>query len=149
MKNEGVACFVISSLSRASYDSPTTMGSFKESGNIEFAADVAMALDYEAMYTSLKKNGKVEIDMNNEKSKETRKVVLTILKNRIGQAGKQISYDFIPAANLFAEIGVFDILNCDKPFCSIICTILCPSARTRGKEINVFRKLVNRIIVWI
>lgn len=107
MKNEGVACFVISSLSRASYDSPTTMGSFKESGNIEFAADVAMALDYEAMYTSPKKNGKVEIDMNNEKSKETRKVVLTILKNRIGQAGKQISYDFIPAANLFAETGVF------------------------------------------
>lgn len=107
MKNEGVACFVISSLARSSYDSPTTMSSFKESGNIEFGADLAMALDYEAMYTSPKKNGKVEFNLNIERAKDEHKVVLTILKNRIGQAGKQISYDFKPAVNLFIETGEF------------------------------------------
>lgn len=108
LKNMGVACFVISSLSRASYDAPITLSSFKESGSIEFSADLALALDYEAMYTTQPNTkGKVEIDLNQERRNPVRKVVLTLLKNRLGEAGKQIRFDFIPAGNLFCETGEF------------------------------------------
>lgn len=108
MKNAGVACFVISSLSRASYDSPISLSSFKESGNIKFSADLALALDYEAMYTTQPNTkGKIEIDLNQERRNPVRKVVLTLLKNRLGEAGKQIRFDFIPAGNLFCETSEF------------------------------------------
>lgn len=108
LKNLGVACFVISSLSRASYDTPITLSSFKESGSIEFSADLALALDYEAMYaTQPNTKGKIEIDLNQERRNPVRKVVLTLLKNRLGEAGKQIRFDFIPAGNLFCETGEF------------------------------------------
>ena len=108
LKNMGVACFVISSLSRASYDTPIGLSSFKESGSIEFSADVALALDFEAMYTSqVNAKGKVEIDLNHERSIPVRSLLLTVLKNRLGQAGTQISFDFTPAGNLFQERGLF------------------------------------------
>lgn len=108
LKNMGVACFVISSLSRASYDTPIGLSSFKESGSIEFSADVALALDFEAMYTSqVNTKGKVEIDLNHERSVPVRSLLLTVLKNRLGQAGTQIAYDFTPAGNLFQERGLF------------------------------------------
>ena len=104
----GVPCFVISSLSRVSYDSPIGLSSFKESGSIEFSADVALALDFEAMYTSqVNAKGKVEIDLNHERSVPVRSLLLTVLKNRLGQAGTQISFDFTPAGNLFQERGLF------------------------------------------
>ena len=108
MKNQGIPLFVISSLSRASYDSPISMSSFKESGNIEFGTDVALALDFEAMYNNIdKKTGKSTIDLNYERRRDPRKVVLTVLKNRMGEAGTQISYDFYPDKNIFKECGVF------------------------------------------
>ena len=92
---------MISSLSRVSYDSPIGLSSFKESGSIEFSADVALALDFEAMYTSqVNAKGKVEIDLNHERSVPVRSLLLTVLKNRLGQAGTQIAFDFTPAGNL-------------------------------------------------
>lgn len=111
MKNKGIPCFIISSLSRASYDAPISMQSFKESGSIEFSADLALALDYEAMFTAPKQNGKVSIDLNAERKKDPRALVLTLLKNRLGQAGAQIKYDFYPAGNLFVELGEFHQTN--------------------------------------
>ena len=108
LKNMGVPCFVISSLSRVSYDSPIGLSSFKESGSIEFSADVALALDFKTMYTAqVNAKGKVEIDLNHERSVPVRSLLLTILKNRLGQAGTQISFDFTPAGNLFQERGLF------------------------------------------
>lgn len=108
LKNMGVACFVISSLSRASYDTPIGLSSFKESGSIEFSADIALALDFEAMYTAqVNAKGKVEIDLNHERSVPVRSLLLTVLKNRLGQAGTQISFDFTSAGNLFQERGLF------------------------------------------
>lgn len=108
MKNQGILLFVISSLSRASYDSPISMSSFKESGNIEFGTDVALALDFEAMYNNIdKKTGKSAIDLNYERRRDPRKVALTVLKNWMGETGTQISYDFYPDKNIFKECGVF------------------------------------------
>lgn len=99
---QGCPVIAISSLNRASYDSPVTMGSLKESGNIEFASETVMALDFQAMYDAQRQNAK-GFDLNSEKQKPARAVLLTVLKNRNGRVGDQIPMLFYPKYNYFSK----------------------------------------------
>lgn len=99
---QGCPIIAISSLNRASYDSPVTMASLKESGNIEFASETIMALDFQAMYDAQRQNAK-GFDLNVEKQRSARTVLLTILKNRNGRVGDQIPMLFYPKYNFFAK----------------------------------------------
>lgn len=101
LTSQGCPVIAISSLNRASYDSPVTMGSLKESGNIEFASETIMALDFQAMYDAQRQNAK-GFDLNAEKQKPARAVLLTILKNRNGRVGDQIPMLFYPKYNYFS-----------------------------------------------
>lgn len=98
---QGCPVIAISSLNRASYDSPVNMSSMKESGNIEFAAETIWALDMQAMYDAQRKNAK-GFDLNAEKQKPARAVLLTVLKNRNGRVGDQIPMLFYPKYNYFS-----------------------------------------------
>lgn len=100
---QGVAVIAISSLNRASYDSPVSLGSMKETGNLEYCAETVLAIDFQAMYTALRNGNIKEFDLNMEKQKMTRDVVLTILKNRNGPVGGQIAMSFYPEYNFFAS----------------------------------------------
>lgn len=99
---QGCPVIAISSLNRASYDSPVSMSSLKESGNIEFASETIMALDFQAMYNAQRRNAR-DFDLNREKQKPAREVLLTVLKNRNGRVGDQIPMLFYPKYNYFSK----------------------------------------------
>lgn len=71
----------ISSISRAAYSEPIEMSSFKESGGVEYGADVAIGLQPLGMKERCKKEKAEEI-IDTEKKKRNRDLELKILKNR-------------------------------------------------------------------
>ena len=72
------------------------MESFKESGDIEYSADVLLGLQ-------LKGVGTDKFDVNEAKREVPRDIELVVLKNRNGQTGQTLSLDYDPRFNLFAE----------------------------------------------
>ena len=111
----------ISSFNRDNYTAPVNNASFKESGAIEYSADVLIGLQYNGMDYREFGAGKVEskeqrtvrvaqlIAENERKAKAGQPVCvqLKILKNRNGAKGK-LKYDFYPKYNLFAEYNMKD-----------------------------------------
>lgn len=86
----------ISSFNRANYKEAVTMEAFKESGAIEYSSDILIGLQ-------LKGAGKKDFDANEAKRKDPRKIELVILKNRNGQTGDSLSFNFYPLFNYFEE----------------------------------------------
>ena len=85
----------VSSFNRANYKTDVTFEAFKESGAIEYTADVVLALQ-------LRKNG--DDDINELKNREPRPLELVLLKNRRGKAFQVIDLDYWPKQNFFAEV---------------------------------------------
>lgn len=102
-----VPVLVISSLNRQSYDEAVNMSSFKESGNIEYSADVVIGLDLEGMdkvegKSDEKRKERKEL-IEQAKSGDSRRIELTVLKNRNGKAYEKCVLEFWPLFNLFKE----------------------------------------------
>lgn len=90
-KNLHVPVVVISSLNRNSYAKKINMSSFKESGLIEYSADVLMGLEpYKSQECS---NSENEIQMT-----------LTILKDKDAPWGTSVKLKFNPEYNTFTEL---------------------------------------------
>jgi replicative DNA helicase len=111
---EGLAIILISSVSRANYNTPIDMASFKDSGGIEYSSDYLLGLDLDIFYKPQAQGGIEGLDpsknandireaVRKAKAENPRKVVLTILKNRNGETDKQASFNYYPAFNTFAE----------------------------------------------
>lgn len=112
--NAPILC--ISSFNRESYTDPVSLKGFKESGNIEYSADVLIGLQYEGMeyqegdYKQSGGNRVARINKlfkdNAETAKQGKgiKIELKILKNR--NSGKDISivFEYYPVFNLFREV---------------------------------------------
>ena len=94
-----IPVIAISSFNRENYSSPVNLTSFKESGAIEYSSDVLIGLQ-------LKGIGNSNFDVTKAKAKDPREVELIILKNRNGQTGKKIAYDYYPMFNFFHEKGI-------------------------------------------
>ena len=92
----------ISSFNRDNYDQPVNLTSFKESGGIEYSADVILGLQFTEM---LDDKGKVKKSFNvdEEKKKNPRRVQAKLLKNRNGETGKAINFKFNAKYNYFEE----------------------------------------------
>lgn len=93
---------LISSFNRDNYKADANLASFKESGGIEYSADLLLGLQYV---------GAGDRGFNQEKqealaSAKPRKMELKILKQRNGEWGKRILFDYFAFANYFAETGV-------------------------------------------
>jgi replicative DNA helicase len=86
----------ISSLNRMSYKDAISMEAFKESGAIEYSADVLLGLQ-------LKGAGKKGFDATAEKKKNPRTIELVILKNRNGAVGERATFAYYPLFNFFEE----------------------------------------------
>lgn len=86
----------ISSLNRAGYNSAVSMESFKESGAVEYSADVLIGLQLQGA-------GQGNFDVNAAKSANPRTVEAVILKNRNGKTGGTLQYSYYPKYNLFRE----------------------------------------------
>lgn len=102
----------ISSFNRDNYNEPVNMGSFKESGAIEYSSDVLIGLQYAGMDYEDKEGADKHAKRTREIYKKAladgregkaRSIELKILKNRKGGAGVSIVYDYFPMFNFFRE----------------------------------------------
>lgn len=101
--------FCISSLNRSSYSGIVTLDSFKESGAIEYGADVLLGLEPRGMADELEstdeKKVKRKADRLTRESKDMlkRECEITILKNRSGRTPKDgipLTFDVLASAFL-------------------------------------------------
>ena len=109
---------VISALNRMNYSTPIAFESFKETGGIEYSADVILGMQLQCISTdsTFGSEGKIaEKRKIIEKAKKAnpRKVELKCLKNRFGISSFSCFFDYYPAIDLFEDKGA------EKAFSSI------------------------------
>ena len=93
---------VISSFSRSAYFTNKGLASFKESGAIEYTADVVLALQYKSMEGAKDEKDGAEKEQE-AKKRNVREVKVNILKNRSGGMTDTPTFTFIPMFNTFVE----------------------------------------------
>jgi replicative DNA helicase len=100
---------VISSLNRDGYLKPISYESFKESGAIEYTADVLIGLQYKAIHAiqdiRKEKDSEKRALMDNAKLETPRKIELVCLKNRNGVQRFTCDLEFYSEYNYFKEIA--------------------------------------------
>ena len=102
-----IPVIVISSLNRGNYLAPVDFESFKESGAIEYTADVVIGLQLQVMHDDIFcKEGKVseKRDRVLQAKKETpRKIELVCLKNRYGAPSFNVKFAYYAQHDYYAE----------------------------------------------
>jgi replicative DNA helicase len=94
----GIPVLAISSFNRANYSSAVSMEAFKESGAIEYSADVLIGLQ-------LKGAGTAGFNVNGAKNMDPREIEAVILKNRNGATGITVPFAYRPKFNLYTPGG--------------------------------------------
>lgn len=101
--------FVISSVNRTNYLTPIDFESLKESGGIEYTADVVWGLQLRCLNDDLfstdskTKVGEKRERIREEKAKTPRELELVCLKNRYGISSYSCSFDYYPGNDYFKE----------------------------------------------
>ena len=96
-RDYGAAVICISSFNRNSYYKSVGMDAFKESGSIEYSSDVLLGLQYDCATEK-------GFDVKEAARDNPRKINLAVIKNRNGEQGTLIAYDYYPAFNYFEEV---------------------------------------------
>ncbi|MBR1443128.1 MAG: hypothetical protein IJ583_18135 [Firmicutes bacterium] len=96
---------VISSLNRQNYLTQIDYESFKESGGIEYTADVVWGLQLQVLHDEIF-DSQAKINEKRQKVREAkaanpRKIELVCLKNRFGISSYSVGFDYLPAYDLF------------------------------------------------
>lgn len=109
-RDNDIPIFIICSFNRENYSTTVDFTSFKESGAIEYGADVVMGLQLKVMaqIDEKKKTNEKRDMINNAKSQTPREIDLIGLKNRNGTSYFKCSYKFYPAFNYFEEIEIIE-----------------------------------------
>lgn len=112
-KNLGTTVVVISSLNRSSYSGVIDLDSFKESGGIEYGADVLLGLQPYDMKerikdkdTKQKAEDRADEIMQQTKSSNPRECEIVVLKNRSGETsrnGKGVPVCYYPVSNVLYD----------------------------------------------
>lgn len=102
-----IPLIVISSLNRDSYLCPISFESFKESGGIEYTADVVLGLQYSKIsdIAGEKNKTKQKELLKNEALNIPRQIELVCLKQRNGSQIFSCGYEFYQMFNYFNELG--------------------------------------------
>lgn len=97
-----IPVFVISSYSRAYYNSPVTMAANKESGLIEYGADVVMGLQLYGI-------GNDDFDVKKATNETPRQMEIVTLKSRFSPRDEGIRYEYYSKYDTFSEgISTFE-----------------------------------------
>lgn len=99
-----VYLFVISSLNRSSYRQKLDYDAFKETGSIEYSADTLIGMQFRAVRNASPKKG---YDIDKERSKTPRELEFVVLKQRYGQAGISVDFDYFAEFDCFADAGKY------------------------------------------
>lgn len=105
--------FVISSFNRANYKNNDAPESFKDSGNIEYSADVLMSMSYDeyAMEQTGEKLFKNQVKkLKDIKAGESYPIHIGVIKNRNGITG-ELNLNFLPHFNIYEEDGISELLG--------------------------------------
>ena len=86
----------ISSFNRENYNLEVSMSAFKESGGIDYSADVLIGLQARGA-------GSRTFNIDEEKRKDPRELELKILKNRSAALGDPVPFRYYPAFSCFQE----------------------------------------------
>lgn len=99
--------FVVSSVNRSNYMAPVSFEALKESGGIEYTADVIFGLQLaclkEQIFQSDKDVIKKREAIERAKNATPRQVLLHCLKNRYGRSSFDCGFSYYPANELFKE----------------------------------------------
>ena len=96
-RDHDIPLLAVSSLNRSSYGRDVSMEAFKESGSIEYGADVLIGLQFEGA-------GDNNFDMAAARSRSPRHIELCILKNRNGRIPQHpLGFRYYPEFNCFEE----------------------------------------------
>lgn len=95
-RTHSLTILAISSFNRENYNAAASMAAFKESGGIDYSADVLLGLQARGA-------GSRTFNMEEEKRKDPRELELKILKNRSGALGEPIPFRYYPAFSCFEE----------------------------------------------
>ena len=103
--NNDLVVFVVSSFNRTNYLAPVDYESFKESGGIEYTADVVWGLQLQIqnseLFNSEKKIKEKREAIRAAKEANPRKVELVCLKNRYGISNYSCGFNYDPVYDLF------------------------------------------------
>lgn len=101
--------FVISSVNRMNYMTPIDFEALKESGGIEYTADVIWGLQLQCLndplFSEANKIKEKRQKIRQEKAMDPRKIELLCLKNRYGIANFSCGFDYYPQYDLFVQAG--------------------------------------------
>lgn len=86
-RENDIIIFLISSLNRGAYTQEISLDSFKDSGNIEYTADILLGLQLQTdtNINNEENSKKVKEQINKGQQKEDRELTLKVLKNRNGR----------------------------------------------------------------
>lgn len=92
---------ILSSLNRMNYDEPINLAAMKESGALEYSADIVLGLQLQGAGSSRARNSKEWI--NDRMKEDPRHLEMKVLKNRNGRRGESLYFDYYSLFNLFDE----------------------------------------------
>lgn len=100
-----IPIFLISSVNRGSYLNPISFESFKESGGIEYTADVVWGLQLAAVSAERYQHEPDSVarrqQLEDARIASPRKIDLVCLKNRFGRTGYKAEFDYYPRCDYF------------------------------------------------
>lgn len=104
-----MAVLVISALNREAYYEPMSMSAFKESGSIEYSADVLLGMEFSEIHKG-QPTKKSRLDwLTEQKQRCPRLVDISILKQRYGESNVRVPFRYYSAWDCFQQA-------CDPPF---------------------------------
>lgn len=108
-RDNDIPIFLVSSFNRDNYLQAVDFTSFKESGAIEYGADVVLGLQLKVLETNEVFSKKENINekrriINEAKSSNPREVELICLKNRNGKSYFKCYFDYYPIFNTFKAV---------------------------------------------
>ena len=111
--NNNLIMILISSFNRTNYTASVDFSSFKETGSIEYTADVVWGLQYQIMKSDETfKQDKKELEkrskLDEEAQKYPRKIMLKNLKNRYGRSKYECGCNYDPRFDLFTIDVAFE-----------------------------------------
>ena len=115
-REHDLTVFIVSSVNRANYLTPIDFESLKESGGIEYTADVIWGLQLQCLNDPLfddpqKKIKEKRQKIRQEKAKNPREIELLCLKNRYGIANFSCRFEYYPASDLFVQVKSDDFYD--------------------------------------
>lgn len=106
-REQDITIVAISSVNRANYLTPIDFESLKESGSVEYSADVVLGLQLQCLNDDIfSKESKLKekrAKVKEAKAANPRQIELVCLKNRYGIANYSCYFDYYPANDLFVE----------------------------------------------